>query len=86
MSVVSTELAEVVDTGRTLTAYPNPTSDALFVESPSAIEIELYTMLGQRVRTLHAPSGRMRVEVGDLAAGIYLLRAGGQITPVVIKR
>lgn len=65
----------------TVSIYPNPTSDVLFVKtellSASAVNLQLVNMNGQVVRTLtHATaSGRQayRLELTDLAKGIYFL-------------
>lgn len=67
---------------------PNPVSGAgtlsMQVQETQEVTVELYDVLGRRVRTLHdgpMPSGgrhRMTLDAGTLAGGTYLLRVNGE--------
>ncbi len=69
-------------------AYPNPfnprTTFSLTVRDRQAVTVEVFTLLGQRVRTLFSgvmDAGETRTflfEAGDLPSGIYLYRVQGQ--------
>ncbi len=69
-------------------AYPNPFNpQAQFrfaVQRAQAVRVELYDMLGRRVRVLYegeAPAGQMQVvsiHGSDLPSGLYLVRVAGK--------
>lgn len=68
----------------TLEAYPNPVSDAFAVELNGAaagtFTLELFDVLGRRVRTLasefvHSDTWRARVSAARLGAGVYYMIA-----------
>lgn len=61
-----------------ITAYPNPTTDILFVEVPSNgnntnVVISLYTLSGQEILTNNTSDLRTNLNVQDLASGLYLV-------------
>jgi hypothetical protein len=65
--------------------YPNPVKDKLvieFINSNDDAVIELYDMLGKRVKTVNAGNGaqKLLVDVKDLQDGVYMWRimSGGQ--------
>jgi hypothetical protein len=66
-----------------LDAYPNPVRGRLHLAfnlgQAGPVNVDLYDLLGRRVRTLADgayPGGRqiLDADVGDLAPGVYLLR------------
>lgn len=69
-------------------AYPNPfttaTTFSLRVQEPQEVKVEVYNMLGQRVKQLYQgplDSGETRsftFEAGSLPSGIYLYRVTGE--------
>jgi predicted small lipoprotein YifL len=69
-------------------AYPNPfrsrTKFDLRVEDPQQVSVEVYNILGQRVRTLyegHLPAHETRtftLKARDLPSGLYLYRIEGE--------
>ncbi|MES2731811.1 MAG: FG-GAP-like repeat-containing protein [Bacteroidota bacterium] len=68
--------------------YPNPTMRYLSIKPPYIGEIELYTLLGQRIsyqRTALANQEAI-IDVGYLANGIYLLKITGQTGEVHTQR
>lgn len=68
-------------------AYPNPfnprTTFSLTVEQEQEVTVEVFSLLGQRVRTLYdgiMEAGETRTftfEAGNLPSGIYLYRVQG---------
>ncbi|CAM3246623.1 T9SS type A sorting domain-containing protein [Rhodothermus bifroesti] len=68
-------------------AYPNPfqttTTFTLTVAQAQPVRIELFNLLGQRLRLLYdgwLPGGEPRsfhIEAGDLPSGVYLYRVQG---------
>ncbi|MFB6273215.1 MAG: T9SS type A sorting domain-containing protein, partial [Salinibacter sp.] len=75
-------------TSASIEVAPNPvrtrTTVSLRVRTEQEVNVALYDVLGRRVRTLYDASltpGRrhtLRINVGDLSSGLYLLRADGE--------
>ncbi len=63
----------------TLSAYPNPASDLLFLErtGTGTVRLELYRADGGLVRRERMTGERHVLDLGDLTEGPYLLRADG---------
>lgn len=60
----------------TITAYPNPTSDRLYIELPQNEEvfITLFSLAGQQIGYYAVGSeSRFEIDVTQLSAGMYLL-------------
>jgi hypothetical protein len=51
--------------------YPNPTQDIVFINAPVAVNVQLTGIEGRAIRTI---KNAKQISVGDLAAGIYLMR------------
>jgi hypothetical protein len=75
--------------------YPNPTDGGLTVVVPQEAErwpgasVVLYAISGQEVLRRPVSVGRMRLPLGDVPAGEYLLRvvwAGGTTAAVPVVR
>ena len=68
--------------------YPNPVQSYLTVHSKIPItKIEIYTLLGQRVRLVE--SGYTSIYLGDLNSGIYMIKVYANdlsITKKLVKR
>jgi hypothetical protein len=58
--------------------------------SAEPVTIELFDALGRRVSVVEAAEGSVRLDVSELAAGVYVLRAGADgrmwTMPIVIRR
>ena len=54
-----------------LTIYPNPTNGIVNIEGVKVVQVQVYNILGQSVRTF---SNANRINVVDLPRGVYLLR------------
>ncbi|BDD04844.1 M6 family metalloprotease domain-containing protein [Aureibacter tunicatorum] len=66
--------SEVLETG--VSVYPNPVKDVLMVKSnqvDDALEVNMYSIDGKLVRSVHANNGLAFIQVGDLLPGIYIL-------------
>lgn len=73
---ITTLLSQYGQTGQ-IRVYPNPVEDAVYVEMPVAIRgVVLYGPDGRLVRRWDFPanSHQVRLQVGDLPAGLYLLQ------------
>jgi len=67
--------------GSSLTLYPNPTTDGMLTVKLAgynkAVELTVYNAIGQQVRTLTVPAGRLDqpLDLTQLPSGVYMLRA-----------
>ncbi len=75
---LSTEVADF--TSPTISLYPNPATDEVFVNLPTGqrAQLDLLDATGRLVRSI-APvnSGTQRIGIADLASGMYTLRLAG---------
>ena len=72
--------------GTNLAIYPNPAKDHIRIEGLEAkSEIGIYNMMGIQVKSLTL-NGEDEIQVGDLAAGIYLIRINGSHSVKFVKR
>ncbi len=55
--------------------YPNPTSSQITITSNAVIEgLEIYNVLGQKVRNMRTSSPTIVVNISDLPAGLYIVK------------
>ena len=52
-------------------AYPNPTSEAFYIQGVEPVEVQVFNVLGQRVKTFENTN---QINVSDWAKGVYVLR------------
>ena len=80
-ALVSNE--ELAEAGFTFVAYPNPAREQItfdyFLPEAAQVRVELLNLMGSRVALLQegrqaAGSHQLQTTLGDLAAGMYLLR------------
>lgn len=65
----------------TISAYPNPATYVLNFETPSAEgTVEITDMAGRVVKTINVTSSQTRVDISELASGMYTYRLAGQAT------
>ena len=82
-SAIITEVGEVIE-NKSVTVYPNPANEVLNIElGDSQSDVMIYNSLGQVVRCYENMSGDMQINVADLNAGMYFVKANGEITKVV---
>jgi len=76
--------ARTQDAKNGLTAWPNPTTGALFVRASfSVTRAYLYDATGRAVRSFSLADGRGETDLSDLSAGVYFLRAGDAVRRVM---
>lgn len=83
-STVSVE--EMAEQTGDFRVYPNPATDYVMVVNEKNIraEIRLYDMFGKQVKAFATTSDELiRVDVSDLANGVYVLRMGNQTAKIV---
>ena len=72
--------------GVNMTVYPDPANDHIRIEGLEAkSEIGIYNMMGMCVKSLTL-NGDDEIQVGDLAAGIYLIRINDSHSVKFVKR
>jgi hypothetical protein len=58
--------------------YPNPAKDYFSVRSAERAHLEIYSMQGRLLQTVHIEEGESQVTVDDLKPGNYLIKIVGQ--------
>ena len=61
----------VFDQATSVSVYPNPATDVIYIQGVDAAEVQVFNTLGQLVKTVR---GTNEVNVSELANGHYLLR------------
>ena len=74
-----------------VTLYPNPAKDVVNVQCTmnNSQSVEVYDVFGKLIRTVNADGGLTRVNVSDLAPGMYFVRVAtdkGAVTKQFVKR
>jgi predicted DNA-binding transcriptional regulator len=69
--------------------YPNPVKNSLTISSESMIDnIEIYSVLGQKVTSLKVDSIQTEINVSELTRGLYFVKvtsSGQEKTVKIIK-
>ncbi|SJZ49494.1 Por secretion system C-terminal sorting domain-containing protein [Chitinophaga eiseniae] len=81
----------LVNSARSITAYPNPASVSVRVKSAKNLrELVIYALDGRQVRRVAAPGKDNLVPVSGLGQGPYMLRAlfedGTRTSKMIIKQ
>lgn len=68
--------------------YPNPARDAIhiaFLQNHPPSRIDLYSTLGERIQSMEnfGNASKIRMDLSDLPAGVYFLRAGAHTKRIV---
>lgn len=81
-STIITKVETVVENN--VAIYPNPINDVMNIQlGDNLSNVEIFNSLGQVVRRYESVSGDMQVNVADLNAGIYFVKANGEVTKVI---
>jgi len=83
-----TGLAETETNNLSITVVPNPACNNIFVFTPEKSIIEIFDINGQLLKKISAESKKTQIYSGDLAGGIYIIKAftcDGVITTKFIK-
>ena len=88
---VGTTGSEIIDR-EAMTVYPNPASDYVWLNTTDKVQqVKLYNLTGKAFPiTFTDEQGKMRIDVSDLPAGIYILQVtltnSNVVTQKIIKR
>ena len=72
-----------------ITAYPNPTTGNVTINSPEAGQVVVYNTLGELITTLAVQAGNTTIPLGNVPTGIYTVLVTGQnntYTPIKIVK
>ncbi len=69
-----------------LSVYPNPATATATVETATPTSLTLLDLTGRVVQTVTTPQRRHTLNLGNLAAGIYLVRATGTDGVAAVQR
>ena len=87
--ITFTPATGIAESGEALSWYPNPANDFIYInlQSRNISEIRLVDVLGKEVfrRKISKSDESLRLDVGDLATGVYTLIAGEQKSKVIIR-
>lgn len=88
--IVSSVNTNHVNFASSITMYPNPAKDQLYIETGIAIDIiRISNVLGQEVRTLNAPQPNTTIDVSNFVQGVYhvtFVTAQGAWTTQFVKK
>lgn len=60
-----------------LRVMPNPFDRVAVIQSPSEMDLNLYSVTGARVRTITLQQGLNAIDLGELPSGVYFYRGSG---------
>ncbi len=75
----STAVADQPSASPGLQTWPSPAQDILSVDAQMPGTLEIWDLLGRRVKRLDISGGRTVMAVGDLAEGLYLIRQATRV-------
>jgi hypothetical protein len=55
--------------------YPNPTKNVITIESKQNLEIEIYSIEGQKIKSFKLINNKTDIDVLDLVSGVYIINA-----------
>jgi hypothetical protein len=74
---------EMVDESMSVVAYPNPTSDVLYVENADGDCVRLYSVDGCLLAIVQLNDGSVSIDMSDYSAGTYVLVSGNRVFNVI---
>ncbi len=54
--------------------YPNPTNNNLSIDAQQIVEIEIFNIQGQQIKTIVAHSNRISVDISEFQRGLYIIK------------
>ena len=70
-----------------LRLYPNPARDYVLLEGiPAGATVAIYTLEGQLIYQAEAASDTLRIDLTQLQEGAYILRVGGEMHRLIVRR
>ncbi|MGZ7278108.1 T9SS type A sorting domain-containing protein, partial [Streptococcus pyogenes] len=67
------------------TLYPNPTSEAIFIDAKEVADLKVYSILGQEVIAQKLQRGKNTVQMNALPKGTYIFHFGKETKKVIKK-
>ena len=64
-------------------AYPNPTSDVLYVDNADGDCVRLYSVDGRLLEIVQLNDGSVSIDMSDYSAGTYVLVSGNRVFNVI---
>ncbi len=68
-------------TGTTLTVYPNPATNIIYVDTKE--EVKIFDLCGKRVLQ---SQGTSKIDISSLPDGMYFVRSGERCNKLVVRR
>ena len=68
-----------------MSIYPNPAVDQLNVTLSQNSEIVVYTIMGQRVKSVEGHVGANVIDLSGLTSGVYFINAGADTQKFIVK-
>ena len=83
---ITTGLEDVALGKGTLRVYPNPATSMVTLQAPITItNVKIFTIDGQLVKEFDADDTKVRFNVSDLNAGVYIIHAAETTTRLIKK-
>ena len=82
-------LPESISKTENSTIYPNPATDYIYIQSSEGLEpsegsgIQIFDMLGTVIVSIHQITGIYRINIENLAPGIYFIKIGNRVEKFV---
>ena len=70
------------------TLYPNPANEEIFIDvlNDSELNIELFSVLGQRIETKNEiQKNKIKIDLSDVSKGFYIVRISEGLNSVIKK-
>lgn len=74
---------EMVDESMSVVAYPNPTSDVLYVDNADGDCVRLYSVDGRLLEIVQLNDGSVSIDLSDYSSGTYVLVSGNRVFNVI---
>jgi len=58
-----------------ISIYPNPSSNNLYIEIPQKAEIEILNVQGQIIKIINTAEKQTTIDVSNLSSGVYIIKA-----------
>ncbi len=83
---ITTGVEDVALGKGTLRVYPNPATSMVTLQAPITMtNVKIFTIDGQLVKEFDADDTKVRFNVSDLNAGVYIIHAAGTTTRLIKK-
>ena len=65
--------------------YPNPARDFIVIASEAKQSVQIYDLTGKMVKQFKIQNSELKIEIGDLESGVYIVRVGKQTKKLIIE-